>query len=257
MPQRTEAQELIASLCSYLEDLQETGIDGLPYGEITTAGGSEETRAADSKGESIPAFNFKHSASAVTPGKESLETVRLELGACTRCKLSDTRSNLVFGVGNSSTRLVFVGEAPGRDEDLQGEPFVGEAGQLLTKIIVAMHFQRRDVYICNILKCRPPHNRNPQTEEIEQCQPFLLRQLRSINPEAIVCLGTFAAQTLLNTKEPISKLRGRFHDYHGIPLMPTFHPAFLLRNPAMKREVWEDMQKVMKLLEIDVKNNLN
>jgi DNA polymerase len=141
-----------------------------------------------------------------------------------------------------------VGEAPGRDEDLQGEPFVGEAGQLLTKIIKAMGFERSEVYICNVLKCRPPGNRNPQPEEIEECHPFLLRQLKAVAPAAIVCLGTFAAQTLLQTKAPISKLRGHFHDYHGIPLMPTFHPAFLLRNPAMKREVWEDMQQVMGLL---------
>ena len=141
-----------------------------------------------------------------------------------------------------------MGEAPGRDEDLQGEPFVGEAGQLLTKIILAMGYKREEVYICNVLKCRPPNNRNPLPPEIEQCQPVLLRQLKAIAPGAIVALGTFAAQTLLMTKEPISKLRGRFHDYHGIPLMPTFHPAFLLRNAAMKREVWEDMQLVMKLL---------
>jgi DNA polymerase len=143
---------------------------------------------------------------------------------------------------------VFVGEAPGRDEDLQGEPFVGEAGQLLTRIIQAMGFARNEVYICNVLKCRPPKNRDPQPEEIEACGAFMLRQVLAIAPRAVVALGTFAAQTLLGTKAPISKLRGAFHDYHGIPLMPTFHPAFLLRSPEMKRQVWEDMQKVMRLL---------
>jgi DNA polymerase len=163
----------------------------------------------------------------------------------------------VFGVGASRARIVFVGEAPGRDEDLQGEPFVGEAGQLLTKIIQAMGLERGDIYICNVLKCRPPNNRNPLPAEIEHCQPFLLRQLKAINPGAIVALGTFAAQTLLKTKEPISKLRGKFHDYHGIPLMPTFHPAFLLRNAGMKREVWEDMQQVMKLLGMEIPQKKN
>jgi DNA polymerase len=142
--------------------------------------------------------------------------------------------------------VVFVGEAPGRDEDIKGEPFVGEAGQLLTRIIQAMGFARDEVYICNVLKCRPPKNRDPQPEEISACGAFMLRQVLAIAPRAIVALGTFAAQTLLGTKAPISKLRGTFHDYHGIPLMPTFHPAFLLRSPEMKRQVWEDMQQVMK-----------
>lgn len=249
MLQRTETQELVASLRSYLEDLQETGIDGLAYGEMMPAVGSDMVPAA-AVGDMPSVLG---TTSVAFAGKEALETVRLDLEDCTRCKLSDTRTNLVFGSGNPGARVVFVGEAPGRDEDLQSEPFVGEAGQLLTKIITAMQFQRSEVYICNILKCRPPNNRNPEADEIEHCQPFLLRQLRSINPEAIVCLGTFAAQTLLNTKEPISKLRGRFHDYNGIQLMPTFHPAFLLRNPAMKKEVWADMQKVMSLLEIELK----
>jgi DNA polymerase len=179
---------------------------------------------------------------------EGLASVREELGDCHRCRLGATRTNLVFGAGNPAARLVFVGEAPGGDEDQQGIPFVGEAGQLLTKIISAMGFRRDEIYICNVLKCRPPQNRNPQADEIEQCHPFLLRQLQAIGPEVIVALGTFAAQTLLRTRGPISKLRGVFHDYHGIPLMPTFHPAYLLRNAGMKREVWDDMQKVMKRL---------
>jgi len=226
MSETNEARQLLASLSVYLEELKETGVDGLAYEEGIFA-------------------------PAETAEKESLDKVRLDLGECTRCELGKTRTNLVFGVGNPAARLVFVGEAPGRDEDLRGEPFVGDAGRLLTKIISAMQFKRSDVYICNILKCRPPGNRNPQPAEIEQCEPFLIRQLRAMNPEVIVCLGTFAAQTLLKTKEPISKLRGRFHEYNGIPLMPTFHPAFLLRNPAMKREVWDDMQKVMGRLNIE------
>ena len=184
--------------------------------------------------------------------KESLEEIRRDLGDCHRCPLGDTRTTLVFGVGSPAARLVFVGEAPGYEEDRQGEPFVGEAGQLLTKIIQAMSFTREEVYICNVLKCRPPHNRNPHHDEVEACSPFLLRQLRAIGPSIIVALGTFAAQALLHTKEPISKLRGRFHDYHGIPLMPTFHPAFLLRNPERKRDVWDDMKQVMRLLGKDV-----
>lgn len=163
-------------------------------------------------------------------------------------RVGGSRKNLVFGVGNPHARIVFVGEAPGRDEDLKGEPFVGEAGQLLTKIIQAMGFERSEVYICNVLKCRPPGNRDPLPTEVEACSSFMLRQIKAIRPEAVVALGKFAAQTLLQTKEIISRLRGNFRDYHGIPLMPTFHPSALLRDPAKKREVWEDMQKVMRLL---------
>jgi DNA polymerase len=154
----------------------------------------------------------------------------------------------VYGVGNPRARLVFVGEGPGRDEDLQGEPFVGEAGKLLTKIIEAMGLQRSDVYICNVIKCRPPQNRDPLPPEVEACSSFMLRQVKAINPVVIVALGKFAAQTLLATTTPISRLRGSFHDFHGIPLMPTFHPAALLRDASLKRDVWEDMKQVMKLL---------
>ncbi len=178
----------------------------------------------------------------------SLEEVRKELGDCQRCPLGRVRTNLVFGEGNRKAEIVFVGEAPGRDEDVQGRPFVGRAGQLLTKIIIAMGLKREDVYICNILKCRPPGNRNPRPEEIITCEPFLVKQLQAINPKVICALGTFAAHTLLKTDVPITVLRGKFHTYHGIQLMPTYHPAFLLRNPAAKKQVWEDVQKIMKLL---------
>ncbi|MBI3768448.1 MAG: uracil-DNA glycosylase [Deltaproteobacteria bacterium] len=178
-----------------------------------------------------------------------LPQLRAAIGDCTRCKLAPHRTNLVFGVGNPAAELVFVGEAPGRDEDLRGEPFVGRAGQLLTEIITkGMKLRREDVYIANIIKCRPPQNRNPEPDEIASCEPFLVRQLALIRPKAIVALGTFAAQTLLKTRTPITRLRGAWTDYHGIPLMPTFHPAYLLRNPAEKRVVWEDIQQVMRAL---------
>ena len=176
----------------------------------------------------------------------TLSEVREELGECTRCKLHRHRTQIVFGVGNPKASLVFVGEAPGADEDAQGEPFVGRAGQLLTKIIQAMGMQREDVYICNIIKCRPPSNRTPETEEILACQPFLVKQLQAIRPKFICALGGPAAQTLLRTKEPISRLRGKFYDFHGIPLLPTYHPAFLLRNPYEKKTVWEDMKLLLR-----------
>jgi DNA polymerase len=184
-------------------------------------------------------------ASAAPVGAEGLRLARDELGDCTRCKLSRTRKNIVFGVGNPDAHLVFVGEAPGADEDRTGEPFVGAAGQLLTKMIEAMGLGRDDVYICNILKCRPPGNRNPEPDEIEQCEPFLKKQLAAIRPRMIVALGKFAAQCLLRSDAPISRLRGQWKQYEGIPLMPTYHPAFLLRTPSAKREVWADLQQVM------------
>ena len=176
----------------------------------------------------------------------TLDEVRGELGECTRCKLHRHRTQIVFGVGNPRARLVFVGEAPGADEDAQGEPFVGRAGQLLTKIIQAMGMQREDVYICNIIKCRPPNNRTPESDEILACSPFLLKQLQAIGPQFICALGGPATQTLLKTKEPISRLRGKFYDYHGIPRLATFHPAFLLRNPHEKKTVWEDMKLLLR-----------
>lgn len=178
----------------------------------------------------------------------TLDDVRRELGDCKRCPLHRTRRNLVFGEGSPSARLVFIGEAPGEEEDLQGRPFVGRAGQLLTKIIGAMGLQRPDVYICNILKCRPPQNRNPRQEEMETCEPFLRMQIEAIRPRVICALGTFAARRILQTDAPITALRGRFHDCRGIPVMPTYHPAYLLRNPDAKKQVWEDVRMIMKML---------
>ena len=182
--------------------------------------------------------------------EEALAAVRADIGDCTRCKLHALgRTQIVFGVGNPHADLMFVGEAPGHDEDIQGIPFVGRAGQLLTKIIEAIGLTRDDVYIANVIKCRPPQNRNPEPDEVETCEPFLFRQIDIIKPKVIVALGKFAAQALLRTLDPISRLRGRVVDYRGAKLIPTFHPAYLLRNPSSKREVWEDMKLAKRLLE--------
>ncbi|CAB1084752.1 Uracil-DNA glycosylase, family 4 (EC [Olavius algarvensis Delta 1 endosymbiont] len=177
---------------------------------------------------------------------ESLADIAGDLGDCRRCRLARERKRIVFGEGNPKAKLVFVGEGPGFEEDRQGRPFVGPAGQLLTRIIEAIKLDRDQVYICNVIKCRPPGNRNPEPDEIKTCLPFLERQLAAIQPDFICALGKFAAQTLLKTATPISRLRGRFHEYNGIKLLPTYHPAYLLRNPDKKRDVWEDMKMLMK-----------
>ncbi|GAM11698.1 DNA polymerase [Geobacter sp. OR-1] len=236
-----EAESVLASVRAYLVDLQESGIDELPLAASPLVSAAERDMLLGPPPELLSGEEIV----------ETLDSIRSDLGDCHRCQLGATRTSLVFGVGNPNARLVFVGEGPGRDEDLQGEPFVGEAGKLLTRIIEAMGLKRSDVYICNVIKCRPPQNRDPLPSEIEACSSFMLRQVKAINPLMIVALGKFAAQTLLAAKTPISKLRGTFHDYHGIPLMPTFHPAALLRDPALKREVWEDMKQVMKKMGIE------
>ena len=188
---------------------------------------------------------------SLAPATETLDTIRSALGDCQRCALCAQRRHIVFGVGHPDAQLVFVGEGPGREEDRQGEPFVGAAGELLTRIIQAIRLTRPQVYIANIVKCRPPGNRNPEAGEIATCLPYLQRQIKAIKPRFIVALGSVAAQTLLDCQTPISKLRGRFHDYDGIRLMPTYHPAYLLRNPAAKRDVWQDMQMLMKVYDYD------
>jgi DNA polymerase len=189
---------------------------------------------------------------ALASASETLPTIREDIGDCTRCKLHQLgRKQIVFGVGSPDAALMFIGEAPGADEDIQGEPFVGRAGQLLTRIIEAIGLRREDVYIANVIKCRPPQNRNPEPDEVETCEPFLFRQVDALKPRVIVALGKFAAQTLLRTSEPISRLRGRVCDYRGAKLIPTFHPAYLLRNPSSKRQVWEDMKLVSELLRAD------
>lgn len=244
MGQRLSTKAMYATVREYLQELQASGVDGLPLVDEAPA---SQPDAVSPRQRTV--------SRPETPVPQNLEAVRLLLGDCQRCPLAQSRTNLVFGTGNPKARLLFVGEAPGADEDRQGEPFVGEAGQILTRIIAAMGLSRQDVYICNVLKCRPPANRNPHRDEIDQCAPFLQQQIRSIGPEVIVALGTFAAQTLLHSKEPISKLRGHFHQYQGIPLMPTFHPAFLLRNKESKEyywEVWRDMELVLKKLKLPV-----
>jgi uracil-DNA glycosylase len=184
---------------------------------------------------------------------DTLLKIRDDIGDCTRCKLHRGRNSIVFGDGSSKAQLVFVGEGPGHDEDMQGLPFVGRAGKLLTQMIEAMGLQRKDVYICNVVKCRPPENRLPERDEIECCSPFLLRQLDVIDPKVIVCLGACAAQTLLQTNRGISHFRGQWLEFRGRRLLATYHPAYLLRNPAAKSEVWKDLQKVMAVLGLEVR----
>ncbi|MDE3056523.1 MAG: uracil-DNA glycosylase [Bacteroidota bacterium] len=176
----------------------------------------------------------------------ALDELNARICECQKCSLGVTRTKFVFGVGNPHAEIVLIGEAPGADEDAQGEPFVGRAGQLLNKILEAIHLKREEVFICNILKCRPPNNRDPQPEEVEQCEPYLWKQLELIKPKIILCLGRISAQTLLKTNDSLTKLREKVHDYRGIPLMVTFHPAALLRNPGWKRPTWEDVQKFRK-----------
>ncbi len=187
-------------------------------------------------------------APSAATAEEGLRLIREELGDCTRCRLHGGRTTLVYGVGNPDAALMFVGEAPGRDEDLQGIPFVGRAGQLLTRIIEAIDLRRDDVYIANVIKCRPPDNRNPQPDEVRTCEPFLFAQIDAIRPRVIVAMGSFAARTLLRTEDAISRLRGRVFEFRGARLIPTFHPAFLLRSPDRKRDVWEDMKTVRSIL---------
>jgi DNA polymerase len=244
---------LAASLTAYLEDLQESGLDGIPAEMLTVPGADTPLqRASSTEQDKEGAMSDQLNAA---DKHETLEQIRKNLGACQRCKLGATRKNLVFGAGNPKARLVFVGEGPGADEDAQGEPFVGDAGKMLNRIIAAMELKREDVYICNVVKCRPPQNRSPELDEVSTCSPFLLRQLQAIRPEVIVALGSSAAQSLLQTKVPISKLRGKFHDFHGMPLMPTYHPSYLLRsggNSDSFWSVWDDMTQVLQLLKLPV-----
>ena len=241
-------------LAQHLRYYQDLGVEGLSRdlhwrrreGERKPA----QTEASEAVPSTPPAAAPQSPVIPLTDASaaDRLVVIRAELGDCTRCKLHAGRTNLVFGVGNPDADLMFVGEGPGADEDEQGEPFVGRAGQLLTQIIKAMGFARDDVYIANVVKCRPPNNRNPEPDEIAQCSPFLNAQIASIKPKVIVALGKFAAQTMLGTEMPISRLRGRFHEMGENVVMPTFHPSYLLRTPAAKREVWEDMKMVMQRL---------
>jgi len=236
-------------LRAHLEFLEELGIDGVRL-EPEWRSRREPIEPRDPKEplEAVPSEPIE--PTAPSEPKIALRIIRDELGAdCSRCKLHTLgRTQVVFGVGNPNADLMFVGEAPGADEDVQGEPFVGRAGQLLTKIIEAIDLRRDDVYIANVIKCRPPGNRNPEPDEVEQCEPFLFRQIDTVKPKVIVALGKFAAQCLLRTNDPITRIRGREFKYRDAVLIPTYHPAYLLRTPSAKREVWEDMKRVRAIL---------
>jgi DNA polymerase len=227
--ERDELREIAGGLRRNLEQLARMGVYGVPAGS--------------------PAVTAPPAQAAASSSPSALMVVREALGECVRCKLHTTRKTIVFGVGADQTALMFVGEAPGAEEDRRGEPFVGAAGQLLDKMIAAMGWSRETVHIANVLKCRPPGNRDPDKDEVEKCFPFLVRQIEAIKPRIIVALGKPAAHALLSTTAPISTLRGRFHEFRGVKVMPTFHPAFLLRDPNRKRDAWSDLKQVIDELE--------
>jgi uracil-DNA glycosylase len=250
--EREELLSVVAQLRTNLETRGRSGLLGVPKGASPRKSAPAGAVAAAPSPVAPPERSFMKPPEPAEDdrglgpprGAAGLKLVREELGDCQRCKLAPSRQNIVFGVGNPEANLVFVGEAPGADEDAQGEPFVGKAGQLLTKMIEAMGYARGDVYICNVLKCRPPGNRNPEADEVAACEPFLKKQLGAIRPRMIVALGKFAVQCLLRDDAPISRLRGNFRTYEGIPLMPTFHPAYLLRDPSKKKLAWDDLKAV-------------
>jgi DNA polymerase len=250
-----------ADLLPHLRYLADLGVDGVSrdpawtrrIGDVDQPGPPADALIAGEAG--APTAGRADIGAQAVPldAAAALSAIRDDLGDCRRCKLHGGRRHIVFGVGNPRARLMFVGEAPGADEDDQGVPFVGRAGQLLTDIIEkGLRMPRAEVYIANVIKCRPPGNRNPEPDEVASCEPFLFRQVEAVRPEVIVALGTFAAQTLLRTKTPISRLRGQLFEYQGARLVPTFHPSFLLRNPSSKRDVWQDMKTVLTLLGLPV-----
>lgn len=277
---KNETKEIIDDVRTYLEYQKMMGIKEVPKCHSTEVPQCRSAAVLKSKTLKNKTSTLQNSnTGALTSTLQhfdtgALDVIRSEIGDCKRCKLCKQRTNIVFGVGNPNAELMFIGEGPGADEDAQGEPFVGRAGQLLNKIIIAMGLKRSDVYIGNILKCRPPNNRNPEPDEMEACMPFILKQIAAIKPKVIVCLGAIAAKALLKTEAPISKIRGKLLDWPSettsetgflittsekdeiikdiqpLKVVPTYHPAFLLRNPNMKRPVWEDMQKVMELLNL-------
>ncbi len=243
-------------LAEHLRHFGELGVTGVSRDPVwrRRADGEGTAAAADDHGAremvDVDPKPSVEPAGPVGPPGEELSRIRAELGDCTRCKLHGLgRRQIVFGVGSPDAALMFVGEAPGQEEDVQGLPFVGRAGQLLTKIIESIGLTRDQVYIANVIKCRPPKNRNPEPDEVDRCEPFLFAQVDAIHPKVIVAMGAFAAQTLLRSDTPISRLRGRLYDYRGAQLVATFHPAYLLRNAERKRDVWEDMKRVRALLE--------
>lgn len=219
----------VRAYAAYLTQIGDSYLSAAPHAEAPTA-----------VVEHAPSLGVESFES----GAETLEAIRADLGECTRCRLCEQRKTVVFGEGNPNAELMFVGEGPGADEDATGRPFVGRAGQLLDKIIEAIGLKRGDVYIANVVKCRPPQNRTPERDEMATCEPFLFRQIEAIRPKVIVVLGNTPVVSLLGLRSGITRARGEFYEFRGIPVMPTFHPAYLLRDPTKKREVWEDMKKV-------------
>lgn len=257
MSMQADLKEIVEELKTYLEFQESMGVKSIftqnsqPADDTPVISEKKEPRtdAMTKKNTAEEDIITIEEPEGLFDGKTmTLEEIREEIGDCTRCKLHEGRTNLVFGDGNTKAKLVFVGEGPGRDEDMQGKPFVGRSGKLLTKIIEAMGLKREDVYICNVVKCRPPNNRTPEPDEMSTCEQFLFKQIRDIKPEVIVCLGATAAKSILKTKASLGSLRGKFHMYSGTKLMVTYHPAALLRNPNFKKPAWEDMQVVMKEL---------
>jgi uracil-DNA glycosylase family 4 len=242
---RRELAALLAGFRTHFEARARSGLLGVPAVAREAPRAPPPAAAATASAPTAASVPTAASAPERRGGQVGLKLVREELGECTRCKLAPGRKQIVFGVGNPEADLVFVGEAPGADEDEQGEPFVGAAGQLLTRMIAAMGFSRADVYICNVIKCRPPYNRNPEPDEVAACEPFLKKQLQALSPRMIVALGKFAAQALCRESTPITRLRGNLRVYEGIPVMPTYHPAYLLRTPEAKRQAWQDLQAVL------------
>jgi uracil-DNA glycosylase len=274
MPDRADStiQEKLKQRLTFYEDL---GL-GPFYGDRRASGIQTSSVSAEAPAVSIGESTLRKAATKAAPVQsvlvqkpmatgpslfeasskmagDTLPIIREDLGECTRCKLHTTRNKIVFGDGNPKADLVFIGEGPGADEDAQGLPFVGRAGKLLTQMVEAMGLQRRDVYICNVVKCRPPGNRQPESDEVDTCSPFLFRQLDVLQPKVIVCLGATAAQTLLQTNRGISHFRGEWLDFRGFKMIATYHPAYLLRNPAAKGDVWKDLQKVMAELGLEIK----
>jgi DNA polymerase len=256
-----ELRKILEELKRYFEFQKALGLEGVVVErkkrEETTQIPTREKSLTEVEKEKSPvSIKVQEQLSIFDSGvkKLTLEEIREEIGECTRCKLHRGRTNIVFGEGNPRAKLVFVGEGPGEEEDKQGRPFVGRAGQLLTKIIAAMGLKRSDVYICNVVKCRPPGNRAPEQDEAGTCEQFLFKQLRSIEPVVIVCLGSTAAQSLFKTKVKLGDLRGKFHTYGRSKLLVTYHPAALLRNPGFKKPLWDDMQIVMKELGLPIKS---
>ncbi|MCX8116362.1 MAG: uracil-DNA glycosylase [Desulfobacterota bacterium] len=235
--------ETISDLKAYFQYLK-----GLGVNELVLPGTIDPLRPSCEAPRDTGRKDLPPPSRSSTAKRIGLSEIRSELGDCRRCPLHRTRKTIVFGEGNEQARLMLIGEGPGYEEDVQGRPFVGKAGQLLTRILQAIQLQREEVYITNIVKCRPPQNRNPEPEEVEACSPFLWKQIQAIRPKVICALGTVSAQTLLRTDAKITALRGRSFEVSGIPVFPTYHPAYLLRNPDKKREVWEDMKRIAQAL---------